>query len=958
MSNSITVTPSTSLILIKRPIQSTIYLPSYSSDFTVTLRDTTGLISPTFPIIVSTTNGAILQDFSNRYIFNQPYGLVRFTFDTPRTWKILHTSGMPVESAAANVLSLNISTCFFEIFSTVTKTVSTMIVNTIQQTVDPITISGNVFLSNVSSPGFSLFKSSFVSYELMTVQGFLHVSGPVVFNSSFNVPYLSTVPSFVTVSSFTVGGAISTNTMAVVSTLTLNSTIQVETLALGRSSATGLVVLSSINTRLGISTLDSVSIANSLTANMHLATGNGFSTLGSISSSSYYIVGQSSIFQSSFVSFSSFGVNGVLLGQSTLFGDSLSIGSTLSVFGSTYTTLLSTSQLFSQKNIQVQGELYVNNTLQSQTVSSHFLEVGSTIQLTSSFIVGGTLSSASFLNTLSNVYVTSNVVLNNLSVGQDLGVGSSMDVRGSIYASSFNVAGSIGVLSSIDIGTNATFFQQSYFDGSLSKPLNATILGSTSVHGYFNVDRMDIQSLSVNQQFLDTPAINVTHLFSSAQVNINLNQAYINTGSSILNGTNALFSTLSLKTLLLSNYGTTIDTVYTESFQYLPSSAITTVETPYPFFVSSGSVFSQGFSSFTVSTSTIYANKFYGTFAGDAEGITNLFITEQNIRVSTLTTSSIYLFENANISSLYIKSLTTQSLSPNTISTQHLLLGFNYFDFTNTGNKIHFDVLSRYDSRQSVFINSTIYATSNSFLGINTKSPQHSLDINGSLYTSSLYYSSISLTDFIGESQSTTFAIASTIFIRDTLVSPAITITSLERPLYIVDDRVPLPTLCDSIQATSTSLVLNSMIQITNESVYPSQSMVIDATNTNFSNQTDSVLMVYGNTYATTLKTSSLDCFFQVSTPSMTFSTFILANESDYPYTPMKNSILTFGTDLLAINSTMFISQTLNTVGINTAPPDINITSNFLSIRSNAYFSTFFADSVSSGQMNYTPQIL
>ena len=159
MSNSITVTPSTSLILIKRPIPSTIFLPSYSSDFTVTLRDTTGLISPTYPIIVSTTNGAILQDFSDQYLFNQPYGLVRFTFHTPRSWRILHTSGMPVESAAANVLSLNISTCFFETFSTVTKTVSTMVVNTIQQTVDPISISGSVFLSNVSSPGFSLFKS-------------------------------------------------------------------------------------------------------------------------------------------------------------------------------------------------------------------------------------------------------------------------------------------------------------------------------------------------------------------------------------------------------------------------------------------------------------------------------------------------------------------------------------------------------------------------------------------------------------------------------------------------------------------------------------------------------------------------------------------------------------------------------------------------------------------------------
>jgi len=326
--------------------------------------------------------------------------------------------------------------------------------------------------------------------------------------------------------------------------------------------------------------------------------------------------------------------------------------------------------------------------------------------------------------------------------------------------------------------------------------------------------------------------------------------------------------------------------------------------------------------------------------------------------VSTLTTSSIYLFENANISSLYIKSLTTQSLSPNTISTQHLLLGFNNFDFTNTGNKLHFDVLSRYDSRQSVFINSTIYATSNSFLGINTKSPQHSFDINGSLYTSSLYYSSISLTDFIGESQSTTFAIASTIFIRDTLVSPALLITSGSRPLYVVDSRVPLPALCDSIQATSTSLLLNSMIQITNESVYPSQSMIIDATNTNFSNPIDSALMIYGNTYITSLKTSSLNCFFQVSTPSMTFSTLILANESDYPYTPMKNSILTFGTDLLSINSTMFISKTLNTVGINTVPPDINLTSNFLSIRSNAFFSTFFADSISSGQLNYTPQIL
>jgi hypothetical protein len=961
MQNTITVTPNISLVLIKKPIQSTIFLPSYQgSDFTVTIRDTTGLVSPLHPVTISTTNGAILQDLSNNYLFNKPYGLVRLSLKNNNTWQILHTSGLPAETTAANIQSLSADTAYFNTLSSLTKNVSTMFVNTLQQEVDPINILGNIFLSNLSSPGFSLFKSSFVSYDLINIQAPLFVSSFASFNSSLYVSSISTVRNLAALSTLNVNGSVSVTNGMTTSTLTMNSTVQLATLLVSQSTNTALQVNNAFTSiyLLGLQSPSSISVGESLGLQT-LQVSKSLSTTGSLSSiGAIYTIGLSSVLQSTlFVQNVLSNISG-FIGNSSLFGDTLTVGSAMNILGSTTTQFFSSSQVYTNNSIYVNQGLSVNGILQvTGTVSTSFLQVGSRMNLGGNLQISS-LSSLSSVSARSSILVPGFAVLHSISSGNGVSVSSGMDVRYNAAANALAVNGNMAVGSTINVLNNVNTTGSAYFRGGISDVLNAKIQYSTSVQNHYIVDTVNVGSIRVAPYEVNTPQLEVQNLLSMGQLYVTINQNAINAGSTLINSDTALFSTLVLKDLIASNYTLGVENVKALSFQYLQNTETQPENTSNAFFLNSGSVFTKGLIANTLSTTSLYANNMYGRFTGDATHISNVFFTEQNVQLQNLTTSSIYDFGDFAVNGdAFINKLTTQMFQGQQIVAENLTLGIGYqhFDLTNTKNKIYADVYKAFSSH-SIFLNSTIYATADTKVGINTTIPQYSLDVNGILYTSSIFYSSLSLQDFLGISQHTTYATASSLKIKNTLVSPVLQIGN-PNPWYIADSSIPLPLGSDSIVATSTSLILEGNLLIQNEQFYPNQTAIIDPTGTYFSNATnDASLMVYANTYTSSLTTSSLVSHLQITTASITFPTFVIASDTDFTYNPKINSMLTLGYSTLSFNSTIFLSQGLGTMAINAPPKPAS--SNFFTINSNAYFSTATMQLSPSGQIFYSSQLL
>jgi hypothetical protein len=168
---NIVVTPSTSLVLIRNvSTQTNVYLSTFNtSNFTVTIRDTTGLLNPgTSSVRISTIGAARFLYGTSLYVLDKPYGLVNVAFRNSSFWQILHTSGQLPATAAATVATLNTSTSFFSFLSSGTKYVSTLTVNDLITT-NALVLNNTFVIENLSAPGVVVVQSTFNVYGDMFV---------------------------------------------------------------------------------------------------------------------------------------------------------------------------------------------------------------------------------------------------------------------------------------------------------------------------------------------------------------------------------------------------------------------------------------------------------------------------------------------------------------------------------------------------------------------------------------------------------------------------------------------------------------------------------------------------------------------------------------------------------------------------------------------------------------------
>ena len=239
--NSIFVSPSTSLILIRNvsTLTNVVYLNSFNvPNFTVSVRDTTG--SPEIgvnSVYISTIGSARFADGSFLYTLNQPYGFVNIGFRNSSFWQVLHTSGQKPTDSAANVNKLNVSTSFITLLSTTTATISSLLIENIRTT-NAIVINGTFVITNLSAPGIVTVQSTLNVYGDVFINKQLFVSSIAEFQSSLRVVEILPISSITRVfSSVGVGGSLSVGGILTVgSTLLTQSTNTLETLQIQKSS--------------------------------------------------------------------------------------------------------------------------------------------------------------------------------------------------------------------------------------------------------------------------------------------------------------------------------------------------------------------------------------------------------------------------------------------------------------------------------------------------------------------------------------------------------------------------------------------------------------------------------------------------------------------------------------------------------------------------------------------------
>lgn len=533
------VNPNTSVLLLNTdilPNNSNIVVLLSNTNLpgrSVTIRDTTGNLSSTKLIIVSTTNGIHFLDGTNSITLNQPNAFVTVANRDPETWVVQNTFAFPAESSSANVNSVTAnyiiaSTIQAElIFSTTQMIVSSFLVENVVgandfnsfgnlyvgstffafntrgnaaiqaslRVVSTISTGGSVFvgenLSTVSSASFG--GHAFIGGSLST-QGSLYVSGGITamrptFLSSLstigdigfgsdvlmtrNILYASTVSTLATESR-----TVSTGSLFAFQTILNNlSTV-------GPNIGIGADILMTRNTITASST-----IANSMTASNLLQTSSVFTSSLTV----FNVANFSTISTSGVATFE----NGAFF-NSTIFAKDLSISSLL-VLGNLQAGSTVLSSLFVSDNTTV----FNFSTIQTASFGgSLFVNLGS--------IEGARalLSTA----TISNVLRAERISTTNLSASNTIQVGS-------------NAGRTIITLSSI----STTFYRG-------AQAAFSSIAGDGS--GLFNLNAISTPSLTstvagLGQIYASTIAagVNVEQLVST---NVGLGSlGYISAGQAI-----------------------------------------------------------------------------------------------------------------------------------------------------------------------------------------------------------------------------------------------------------------------------------------------------------------------------------------------------------------------------------------------------------------------------------------
>lgn len=749
---SILVTPSTSLILIKNlSTTANVFLSTLNApDFKVTVRDTTGLASDTSPINISTIGGAYFVDGSSYYALNNPYGLVNLSLRTSTTWQVLHTSGQDPAESAANVNTINISTMYVGVQSSLQTYVSSLTVQNLAAS-NSITITGPFVITNLSTPGFVILQSTLNVYGNVFQAGNLYVSGPTNFlSSAFIGSFAATQYPLYVSSILGVGDSVFVGgTTDIGSTLRLQSTAQVSSLLVNKITGGNAITLAETLQVANVFTLENnLAVAYSTvaqTANLYsdVSTIHGdirmtnLTTTGDLRVSSNLSTLNSVSFFSSFLTNSSF-----FVGQSAFFLSSATI------YDSLYTNAFVADSISSIGNISSTGPLTIQSTLTvGGNASTTFLSTLDFFSVGKNIIVGNDMVSTIEFVVASNVSVKGDailpkVIVDTLAVGNDVN-SLSLTIPGSVnFLSTLNVTNDLFVGSRTELSNNVTVISNLIVENELFITGNSVISSFGGVKAYA-LQQLDIITSSPGVAFETSTLLG----FSTIDSQLFWTKQDIVMASS--------FYTSSLTAYAFFGNSTTFSTAYTDALYILPSTSIDSLgnisqlSSLPSFFVNMPTYFYKGISSMGLQTDQVNARVIQGgIFVGDGANLTNItyptfdYISSLAVFTSTLTANEI--FTNSTISGLF---RSQESLVRSTLLSEFIVIlpegnspGTRYS--TLFGEK-DYNSFVGLQSNGLAINNTLFFDKQNLFVGIGTSSPTVDLDVSGGLYCYGVRFSSI-----------------------------------------------------------------------------------------------------------------------------------------------------------------------------------------------------------------------
>ena len=938
MTSNIYISPSTTLVLLKNlstPV--VIYLSSLQApNFFVTIRDTTGQDSiRQTPVVLSTIGGALFENGTTSYNLDQPYGLVNLGLQNSTIWHFKHTSGQKPATAAATVETVSTSISYFGLLSSIQKVTSTLIVQEID-TINPIIFTGNATFFAISVASSIVLMSTGVSYGPVDSFDRVIVRREATFLSSLLTPYVSSFqqPLYLW-SSLSSGGSLYVTGITNVSSLQLQSSVQVQSLQVTTSTATAFT---NGITQVGglFSTLGSIVAQNDIRVQNTVFVGSTLSTQGSLFGRNLFVQFSSLFLSTTNVTFASF-FSTTTLQSSLLISSSITAYSTISIRDSTSTDSITTSSLYAFTNLQLQSFTQISTLVLQSTISTLYLRAPSSVSVTGYFTTLSSISTLSSITVGDTINIVGNATFQYLSIGKDLLVGGSTFVGSSISTGSGLFSANL-TASTIEVKGPAILSGNVYVSSATVIVGDLVVGQDTFLYGLHN-NPFYFNTLTVTS-VVSTPALNVSSILSTGYIYITNSNYPINTIS---------FYASTLLTPQVSTLSSLITQVMTGNTFSLISST-RQFQNPYNFLISSSTYFVQGISTTILSTTSVKASTIRGAFFGDATYVSN---------ITTVVADSVIFssFRTSTLSSLniYTSSFTLQTLRTSTLNF-YSSLNTNLFRIHPPGTPILSTVHQILNTTSSnLVINNILYLNSNSNVLISPifRGPaNYNLDISGLLYVSSLAYSSIQILDVNQLSNNSVTGTTSSLVVATLLQTAALQLQKGTSSFLIQNTSNITSNAFDSIQAATSSLVLENQLSIQNE-LYSNQRIIIDPTQLNFTTATSSMITVYGNILTSTLKTSTLTVTGQISTPNLFFSTFAIYNGNAYQESRIRNSFQSYNSTL-AVNSTLFLHKTYNVLGINTIPDP----STFMRVSSNAFFSTLAARDLRAGSLSYSFQTL
>jgi hypothetical protein len=924
------VTPSTSLVLIKSLSSVTnVYLGSFPTLFSVSIRDTTGLSSiRTNPVRISTIQSTRFTDGSSYYALDQPYGFVNLSLRTSTSWQINHTSGKPPASSAANIDVLSTNSSFFTVLSTSQKIVSTFLVENLT-TPNTISITGPFVVSNLSTPGFVLMNQTLFVQDNVVLCNTLNVSAPTTILSSLFTEDITPLNGQTNqvMSSIGVGQQGFFSDVYVKSTLFLRSTVQIQTLQITLSSVTENVVLSD-SLRAGnlVSSLGNFAVGRSITvggdasltkeissmggffSTVNLSVDNDVSLRGSLSTSQ--VTGQT--FVSSLSLLSSLTVK-----QNALFESTLGVAATF------YTSSLSTVFFSTLGSVSTLELRLLSTASITGNVSTAFFQSYQYISIGGDVYTPASLSSLSNTQIKGSVYTRGNSLFLTAHTSSSVGVGNDVSVRNSTFVSHVTtqsdfqsrdllVTGSTEVQGNVGVGGNGFVYG------------NLTVLGEPTISSFlvesFLLSNLQIMTSSPFVSFRVSSLHASTLQTDMARVSSNLPDVFQ------VSTTFASSSQLSYAIAELASF----DSVYTDSLFVGDTSALSSDSFPRAA-LNKKTLFAQGLSTNKVYVSLIQAASVVGNLIGSVDYLSNTSTTFQNFSVVTTALSSL------TVSSLYTSSFQASTFVVNKFANVFSSVITPYLVFESQGFQPRFDTnqFLTLNPKAMVVNRSLTFDRQNNKVGLFMSTPLYDFDISGEVYASNVYFSSIN-----SLSLSTTGTVVySTIVVSSTTIQDKLSygvnglhvysrnpagLTFLEFNTAVSSPSGTFGIL-DCVEQST--ILLNSAVQ-----VYRNQRVSI-----NGATATGELLLPYDKLVVKdTIRTertaiSTVNLLQSLQSQTILSPTYAICSNVSNPLNTLSASI-----DKLCLNTIMTVKNDL--VGIQTLNPLVS-----LDVRGNAFFSSLNA---------------